>query len=119
MQLASSRDFEVILCGGSVRKVSSDVRLATVVVCWVHVRLMTMGRISISVAGHWCRRAFARECIYYQRVVRCGRGCGQCGISIPQSEYFNRGVAAATVRVTDKSCFEEADKVRFLGGRAE
>jgi hypothetical protein len=41
--------FDIILSGGSVRMVSSDVRLAILDTRGVPVRLMTMGRMSISV----------------------------------------------------------------------
>jgi hypothetical protein len=60
MQDVSSLVLEMSLSGGSVRSVSREVRLVMVDVCGVPVRLITMGRMSTSVLGHWLRMAFAR-----------------------------------------------------------
>jgi hypothetical protein len=46
-----SRALEMSLSGGSVRRVSRDVRMEMVDECGVPVRLMTMGRMSTSVPG--------------------------------------------------------------------
>jgi hypothetical protein len=60
MHDVSSRALEMSLSGGSVQRVSREVRLVMVDECGVPVRLMTMGRMSTSVLGQWLRMAFAR-----------------------------------------------------------
>jgi hypothetical protein len=82
------------------------------------VRLMTMGSMSTSVPGQCCRMALARGCIYRESVVRCGRVCGMCSISIPLSESFNRGLTSSAVRMSDESRFEESDEVGLVCGRS-
>jgi hypothetical protein len=59
MRDVSRRALEMILSGGFVRAVSREVMLV-MVECGVPERLMTMGRMSTTVPGHWLRRAFAR-----------------------------------------------------------
>jgi hypothetical protein len=49
MRVVSRRVLEISLSGGCVRSVRSEVMLVTVDVWGVPVRIMTMGRISISV----------------------------------------------------------------------
>jgi hypothetical protein len=46
--------------------------------CGVHVRLMTMGRMSTIVLGQCRRMALARGCICRGLVDMCGRGYGPC-----------------------------------------
>jgi hypothetical protein len=60
MRDVSRRALEMSLSGGSVRVVSREVRLVIVEECGVHVRLITMGRMSTTVRGKWLRMAFAR-----------------------------------------------------------
>jgi hypothetical protein len=60
MRDVSNCVLEMSLSGGSVRSVRGEVRLAMVDECGVPVRLMTMGKMSTSVLGHWLRMAFAR-----------------------------------------------------------
>jgi hypothetical protein len=67
MRDVSSRALEMSLSGGSVRRVSREVGLVMVDECGVPVRLMTMGRMSTSVLGHWLRMAFARG-VYLARI---------------------------------------------------
>jgi hypothetical protein len=67
MRDVSSRALEMSLPGGSVRRVSREVRLVMVVECGVPVRLMTMGRMSTTVHGQWLRMAFARG-VYLARI---------------------------------------------------
>jgi hypothetical protein len=67
MRDVSSRVLEMSLLGGSVRRVSRDVRMEMVDECGVRVRLMTMGRMSTSVHGQWLRMALARE-VYLARM---------------------------------------------------
>jgi hypothetical protein len=62
-----SRALGMSLSGGSVRRVRREVRLAMVDECGVHVRLMTMGRMSTSVPSQWLRMAFARG-VYLARI---------------------------------------------------
>jgi hypothetical protein len=89
MRDVSSRVFEMSLSFGSVRRVIREVRLATVDVWGVLVRLMTMGRMSTSVPSQCWRMALARGVYFFREsCVRCGRGCGKCNIFIPLSEYF-------------------------------
>jgi hypothetical protein len=47
----SGRVFEMSLSGGIVRRVRREVRLVMVDACGVHVRPVTMGRMSTSVLG--------------------------------------------------------------------
>jgi hypothetical protein len=51
MRDVSTRAFDVSLSGGSVRRVSREVRLVMVDEYGVPVRLMTMGRMSTAVRG--------------------------------------------------------------------
>jgi hypothetical protein len=51
-----------------VRSVRREVRLAVVDVWGVPVRLMTMERMSISIHGHWLRRALAIG-VYLSRMI--------------------------------------------------
>jgi hypothetical protein len=51
-----------------VRRVRREIRLVMVDECGVPVRLMTMGRMSTSVPGHWLRMAFARG-VYLARIM--------------------------------------------------
>ena len=67
MRDVSRRALEMSLSGGSVRAVSREVRLVMVEECGVPVRLMTMGRMSITVHGQWLRMAFARG-VYLARM---------------------------------------------------
>jgi hypothetical protein len=67
MRDVSSRVLEMSLLGGSVWSVRSEVRLAMVDDCGVHVRLMTMERMSTSVPGQWLGMAFARG-VYLARI---------------------------------------------------
>jgi hypothetical protein len=46
------------------------------------------GNTSTLVHGHFCLITLARGCIYRELVVRCGRGCGTCSISIALSKLF-------------------------------
>jgi hypothetical protein len=39
-----------------------------------------------------------------------------CDIFILLSEFFNQGVLASSVRVSDESRFAKADEVGFVGG---
>jgi hypothetical protein len=75
MRDVSSRALDMSLSRGSVRRVSSEVRLAMVNECGVPVRLMTMGRMSTSIPGQWLRMAFARGvyALYYS--IDPKRGC--------------------------------------------
>ena len=67
MRDVSRRALEMSLSGGSVRAVSREVRLVMVEEYGVHVRLMTMGRMSTTVPGQWLRMAFARG-VYLDRM---------------------------------------------------
>jgi hypothetical protein len=67
MRDVSTRALEMSLSGGSVRRVSREVRLVMVDECGVPVRLMTMGRMSTSVPCQWLRMAFARG-VYLARI---------------------------------------------------
>jgi hypothetical protein len=67
MRDVSNRALEMSLSGGSVRRVTREVRLAMVDECGVPVRLMTMGRMSTAVTGQWLRMAFARG-VYLARI---------------------------------------------------
>jgi hypothetical protein len=89
MRAVSSRDFDISLSGGSVRRVRREVRLATMEVWGVHVRLMMMGRMSTVVPGQCCRLALARGCICLESFEPGVRGCGLCGTFIPLFELFN------------------------------
>jgi hypothetical protein len=51
MRDVSRRALEMSLSGGSLRRVRREVRLVMVDECGVHVRLMTMGRMSTAVYG--------------------------------------------------------------------
>jgi hypothetical protein len=88
MRYVSSLALKMSLSGGSVRRVSREVKLAMVEECGVPVRLMTMGRISTSVPGQLLRMAFARGVYLAQTIELCERGCGPCSTSIPLSESF-------------------------------
>jgi hypothetical protein len=68
MRDVPSRALEMSLSGGSVRRVSREVRLVMVDECGVSVRIMTMGRTSTSVHGQWLRMAFARG-VYLARII--------------------------------------------------
>jgi hypothetical protein len=68
MRDVSSRAFEMRLSGGSVQRVSRDVRLVMVDDCGVPVRLMTMGRMSTAVPGQCWRMAMARG-VYLSRII--------------------------------------------------
>jgi hypothetical protein len=67
MRDVPSRALEMSLSGGSVRRVSREVRLVMVDEYGVPVRLMTMGRMSTWVSGQWLRMAFARG-VYLARI---------------------------------------------------
>jgi hypothetical protein len=67
MRDVSNRALEMSLLGGSARRVRREVRHAMVDECGVPVRLMTMGRMSTSVRGHWLRMTFARD-VYLARI---------------------------------------------------
>jgi hypothetical protein len=75
MRDVSSRALEMSLSGGSVRRVSREVRLVMVDECGVPVRLMTMGtmgtmeRMSTSVPCHCLRMEFERG-VYLERINR-------------------------------------------------
>jgi len=74
MRDVSRRVLVMSLSGGSVRRVSREVRLSMVDECGVPVRLMTMGRMSTSVPGQWWRMAFARGVyLFLIRRVVCER----------------------------------------------
>jgi hypothetical protein len=60
MRDVSRRALEMSLSGGSVRAVKREVRFVMVDECGVPVRLMTRGRMSTTVPGHWLPMAFAR-----------------------------------------------------------
>jgi hypothetical protein len=63
----SKRALEMSLSGGFVQAVSREVRLVMVEECGVHVRLMTMGRMSTTVPNQWLRMALARG-VYLARM---------------------------------------------------
>jgi hypothetical protein len=67
MRHVSSRALEMGLSGGSVRRVSREVRLAMVDECGIPVRLVTTRRVSTSVPCEWLRMAFARG-VYLARI---------------------------------------------------
>jgi hypothetical protein len=67
MRDVSRRALEMTLSGGSIRAVSREVRLVMVEECGVHVRLITMGRMSTTVPRQWLRMAFARV-VYLARM---------------------------------------------------
>jgi hypothetical protein len=67
MRVVSRRILEMSLSCGSVRSVRRDVRLAMVDVLGVPVRVMTMGRMSISIHDQWHRRALARG-VYLSKI---------------------------------------------------
>jgi hypothetical protein len=67
MRDVSSRAFEMSLSGGSVRRVSREVKLVMLDECGVPVRLMTMGRMPTSVPGQCRRMALARG-VYLARI---------------------------------------------------
>jgi hypothetical protein len=83
MRDVSSRAFEMSLLGGSVRRVSREVRLVMVDECGGPLRLMTMGRMSTAVRSQCWRMALARGCICRGSFELCGRDCGRCSTSIP------------------------------------
>jgi hypothetical protein len=66
MRDVSSLALEMSLSGGSMRRVSREVRLVMVDECGVHVGLMTIGRMSTSVPGLWLRMALARGCTWHE-----------------------------------------------------
>jgi hypothetical protein len=55
--VVSRRDLNMTLSGGYVLSVRREMRMVMVDVWGVPVRLMTMGRMSVSVSGKWLRRA--------------------------------------------------------------
>jgi hypothetical protein len=67
MRDVSRRALEMSFSGGSVRRVSREVRLVMVDECGVPVRLMTIGRMSTAVPGQWLRMAFATG-VYLARI---------------------------------------------------
>jgi pyrroloquinoline quinone (PQQ) biosynthesis protein C len=71
MRDESSRALEMSLSGGSVRRVSREVRLAMMDECDVPLRLMTIGVMSTAVPGLWLRMAFARG-VYLARINKAG-----------------------------------------------
>jgi hypothetical protein len=88
MRDVSGSALDMSLSGGSLRSLSKEVKLVMVDECGVPVRLMTMGRMSTSVPGHWLRMAFARVCIWRESIGLFGRGCGPCSTSTLLSESF-------------------------------
>jgi hypothetical protein len=60
MRVISGRAFDMILLGGYVRRLMSDVRLGNADEWVLPVRLMAMGRIYILLPGQWWRRALAK-----------------------------------------------------------
>jgi threonine/homoserine efflux transporter RhtA len=69
MRAHSRRVFEISLSGGSLRSVRREVKLVIVDEWGVHVRLMTMGRMSIYVRGEWLWRTLERG-VYFS-MIRC------------------------------------------------
>jgi hypothetical protein len=96
-------DFTLTLSWGSVPRVMSDVMLTIVDVCGVPVRLMTMGRISISMHGEWCRRALVRG--VFATYELSGMVIASALFSLANLDLLIRGIATTGVGVSNETGF--------------